>query len=414
MAVTKNPKPKIDPWDCDGLRISVRGAWFHATGTLRVGQRSERVRETLGVAAAKNNKDAAEREARAIAARVRSKLGGGVAHKAVSTLVAERFKAHIGPSDKRILTELTARFTTRILWDVPAVEIVAFVDDRQRGRKAETRERYISGVCAFLNLQIKVGQYPKLPEFRRDQKARNPLKRTRRAVQQFRVQLLEDIIEASHISLATQLRVEYSAGARVSSLLQGCALADLDMTTLTLTFRDTKNGDDVPVALPTSMRPALETYLQWRQVQVRRGKIPAGSDQPLFLHYKGRPYKPNGGKWGTQNKTAFNNAKQRAIKTVGRRYDEAIAGMRAAGDQRELERLTRLKEDDLTLLDRITQHWLRHKFATEAGRKDMRAAMAQGGWRDPRSINGYLIADAEFQRAIVEERGSPAARPKAG
>jgi hypothetical protein len=114
------------------------------------------------------------------------------------------------------------------------------------------------------------------------------------------------------------------------------------------------------------------------------------------------------GAWGTQNKTAFNNAKRRAIKTVGARYDVAIAEMRLAGDRREVERLMRLKEDDLALLARTTQHWLRHKFATEAGRKDLRAAMAQGGWRDPRSITGYLIADAEFQRAIVEERGSPA------
>jgi len=67
----------------------------------------------------------------------------------------------------------------------------------------------------------------------------------------------------------------------------------------------------------------------------------------------------------------------------------------------------RLKEDDLALLARITQHWLRHKFATEAGRKDLRPPWPRR-WRDPRSITGYLIADAEFQRAIVEERGSPA------
>jgi hypothetical protein len=110
---------------------------------------------------------------------------------------------------------------------------------------------------------------------------------------------------------------------------------------------------------------------------------------------------------GTQNKTAFNSAKARAIKSVGRRYDGAITAMRQAGDESEVERLLRLKDDDLALLKRITQHWLRHKFATDAARKDMRAAMAQGGWRDPRSINGYLIVDAEFQRGIVEERGTP-------
>jgi hypothetical protein len=88
--------------------------------------------------------------------------------------------------------------------------------------------------------------------------------------------------------------------------------------------------------------------------------------------------------------------------------------MRTTGDRNEVDRLLRLKDDDLKLLAKITQHWLRHKFATETGRKDMRVAMAQGGWRDPRSINGYQIADVEFLRAIVEERGSPAPFSEAG
>jgi hypothetical protein len=150
-------KPQIQPWDCEGLQISVRGTTFHATGTLRVGKRSRRIRETLGVIAAKDKKPDAEREARKITARVRAELGGGVARKGVATLVADRFTVHIGPSDRRILTEFTAKFTTRILWDIPPEEIVAFVDDRQRKRKAETRERYIGGLCAFLNRQVAAG-----------------------------------------------------------------------------------------------------------------------------------------------------------------------------------------------------------------------------------------------------------------
>lgn len=256
---------------------------------------SERVRESLHVPARKENKQAAERAARKVVERVRARLGGGVTHKAVSTLVSERFKSYVGPSDRRILQEFTAKFTTRILWDIPPEELVGFVDDRQRGNKPETRERFISGLCAFLNPQVAAGQYPKLPEFERDQRARNPLRRARREVQQFRIQLLEDIIRAAHLTLAIQLRIEYVAGPRVSSVLHGCKLGDLNLTTMTLTFRDTKNGDDVVCALPSSIRPDLEKYLEWRQIQVRRGKIPPGSDEPLFLHYKGRPYKPNGG-----------------------------------------------------------------------------------------------------------------------
>jgi hypothetical protein len=47
---------------------------------------------------------------------------------------------------------------------------------------------------------------------------------------------------------------------------------------------------------------------------------------------------------------------------------------------------------------------MRHKLATELGRVDLRAAMKQGGWLDLRSVQGYLIEDAEFQRAAVENR----------
>lgn len=408
MKAAKRKTPALAAWECEGFRISARGSTFHATGTVRVGRIARRVRTTLGLAATKNTKGDAERELRRIIGQVRAEIGGGVTRKSVATLVAERIDSGIGPSDERILKDLTTQFTTRILWDIPPEQIVTFVEERQHKRKPETRERYLNGVCSFLNRQIAAGQYPKMPDFVRDKRARNPLRRARREVQQFRIQLLQDIIDAAHLTLAIQLRIEYVGGTRVSSVLHGCRLGDLNMETMTLTFRDTKNGDDVPTALPDSMRTDLERYLAWRQIHVRRGNVPAGSDQPLFLHYKGRPYKPNRGAWGTQNKTAFNAAKRRAMGNVATRYDDAIAAMHTAGDQHQVDRLIRLKADDLKLLQRLTQHWLRHKFATEAGRKDLRAAMAQGGWRDPRSITGYLIADAEYQRAVIEERGVPA------
>ncbi|SDO47971.1 tyrosine-type recombinase/integrase [Afipia sp. GAS231] len=407
MKAARKTTVTIQPWDCDGLEIYVRGKTFHVIGTLRVGKRSQRVRETLGVPATKDKRQEAEREARRIAAGVRGRLGGGAVRKSVATLVSERFQSRIGPTDRRVLTELTAEFTARILYDIPPTEIVAFVDKRHLMNKAETRERYISSLCAFLNRQIAAGQYPAMPEFVRDQEARNPAERSTRDVSQFRLALLEDVIDAAHPTIAIQLQVEYCGGTRVSSVLHGAALKDLDMQKMVLTFRKTKNKKDVPVALPETMREPMTQYLKWRKEQVRAGRVGPGSNERLFLSYRGRPYKENGSKWGTQNKTGFNAAKRRAIKTVGERYDNAIAEMKAANDRNEVDRLMRLKEDDLNILRRLTQHWLRHKFATEAGRSDLRAAMLQGGWRDVRSIMGYLIADAEYQRSIVENRGSP-------
>lgn len=403
---TKRKPTKIEPWDCGSMRITARGDWFHATGTISAGGGSIRIRKTLDVRATKGNKPEAERESRRLESEARARLGGGVVRKSVATLVAERFKSHIGPSDRRILCDLTTKFTVRILYDIPPEVIVAFVTERQLGNSAETRERYISTVCAFLNRQIANGQYPTLPKFVRDKKARNPDSRARRPVQQFRVLLLADIINAAHITIGIQLHIEYIGGTRVSSILHGATLGDLDLNKMVLTFRNTKNGDDVPVALPATVKQPLYEYLAWRSIQVREGRVAPGSDQPLFLTYKGKPYKPNQGAWGTQNKNGFNGAKRRAIVVVTERYDAAIKAMNCAGEFAEAERLMRLKADDIKILRAITQHWLRHKFATDVGRLDLQAAKRQGGWKSLKSVLGYLIADAEYQRELVETRAS--------
>jgi hypothetical protein len=405
-------KPDIASWTVGALTIFQRGDYFHVRGTVRKGDRSKRVREGLGVLATRQNKPAAEIEARRVEARVAAELGGGkrlsLATNANNFLTRSATNP-VRSRDAAIIRDLTKKFGMRILWDIPPTEFVSFVDDRQRGNKPASRERYLNTVCSFLNTTISGGQYPEMPPFLRDQKARNPATRAKRPVQQFRQDLVQDIIDAAHPTIGVQLCVEWVAGSRVSSLLQGCSLGDLDLALgrMTLTFRDTKNGDDVPVALPEELRPTFANYVGWRNQQVRARKVGPGSDQPLFLHYKGRPYKPNDGDWGTQNKTGFNAAKRRAIVAVEARYDSKIAAMEAAGDMAEVDRLRRFKADDVSLLKRITQHWLRHKFATDVGRQDPIAAKRQGGWRDSRSLAGYLIEDAEYQRSLIEQRGAP-------
>ena len=312
-------KPAIEPWTVGALTIFQRGDYFHVRGTVRKVGRSARVREALGVVAAGKNKPAAEVEARRVEARVAAELGGGKRLSLATNANNFLTRSPANPvrsRDAAIIQELTKHFGVRTLWDIPPHEFVSFVDDRQRRNKPESRERYLNTVCSFLNVTISGGQYPALPPFIRDQKARNPATRARRPVQQFRRDLLGDIIDAAHPTIGVPLCVEWVAGSRVSSLLQGCSLGDLDLAPgrMTLTFRDTKNGDDVPVALPEELRPTFAVYLGWRNQQVRAGKVEPGSDQPLFLTYKGRPYKPNHGAWGTQNKTGFNNARKRAIK----------------------------------------------------------------------------------------------------
>ena len=174
---------------------------------------------------------------------------------------------------------------------------------------------------------------------------------------------------------------------------------------MTLLFRDTKAGFDVRSALPETLRPELEQYLGWRHEQVSAGRVGPGSDEKLFLTPKGRPYKDNRGRWGTQNKSAFNSAKKRAAKLLEQGHYRVIAAAKEKGDEKDMTRLQRRRADVLRVVAALTQHWFRHKLGTELGRKDPRAAMMQGGWRDARSLAGYMRDDAEYQRSLVEQRG---------
>lgn len=162
----------------------------------------------------------------------------------------------------------------------------------------------------------------------------------------------------------------------------------------------------MPAALPEAMRPVLKTFLAWRDEQVRAGPVGPGSDEPLLLTPRGVSYVDNRAYTGTRNKSAFRGAKRRARVLIEHEYDVAIAACEAGGDRAGSDELRRRRADDLAVLDRLTQHWWRHLLATVLGRQDPKAAMRQGGWKDARSLNGYMMADPEYQRALVEKRGT--------
>lgn len=108
---------------------------------------------------------------------------------------------------------------------------------------------------------------------------------------------------------------------------------------------------------------------------------------------------------GTQNKTAFNSAKKSAAALLARQYGEMIAAAEATGDEAEVDILWRRRADAQRVVSRLTRHWFCHMLATDLGRRDPRAAMRQGGWRDPRSLASYMMEYPEYQRALIEQRG---------
>ena len=410
VRTARRSRAKPKPLKEGRLTLFPRDGNYHARGTIRHAGLKRRVRESLGVPYSAKHEEEARAAAHAVEERVRRELGGGVAPMSFAenalAFMSRPKDQPLGPSDVAAIKEMARFFGTRILRDISPAEFISFVDTRQKGNTSATRERYLNTVVAFLTDAISKGQYPEMPKFKRDKDARNPTKRARRKVAQVRPYLLALLLEASHIAIAAQLCAEAANGGRVSSVLFGCAREDLDMTpkAMTLTYHDTKNGLDVPTALPELSRPVFESFLLWREVQVRAGHVSDSNDTPLFLTPLGRPYKVNKHYTGTRNKTAFNAAKKRALVLLETRAAETIAAFEAAGDLTAATGARKQFAQDNRILKAFTQHWLRHKLATDLGRLDLRAAMKQGGWKDIRSVQGYLIDDAEFQRQAVENR----------
>ena len=383
-----------------GLEIKDRDGSWHVVGTVRAGGRSIRLRRSLGLSATAATYDQAWDEARAIEADLRAiatglKTRGDAVAIAAKAYVEKRRQRPLAPSTIRILKEIVAKFGPRRLNDVAAKEWKDWVDKRQAGNSARTRERFISTVAAFHTYGREHHSLSIAIRFDRDKEARNPRRRLVRHVEDLRPDLIGRIFRNAHISLRAQLATEWSTGARVSSILYGVAIRDVLLAPRreTVTFRGTKNGDDVVAALHPSAAQVLREYVTWR------GNL-GDRSAPFFLTYRGEPYVDNGRAGGGQNKTGFKAALRRARREMLIESFSASRKARRAGRRDTALEILLATREDCRLLRRVTQHWFRHMLATRM-RHDIRAAMAQGGWRDERSLLGYIHDVPEARRAII-------------
>lgn len=95
--------------------------------------------------------------------------------------------------------------------------------------------------------------------------------------------------------------------------------------------------------------------------------------------------------------------KRRAIAARRQMGAEEAQRLRAAGDRSGAWAAIRAARSDAELIAKVTQHWLRHWFATHSlalGAPDT-AVMQQGGWRDRRSLARYEHDVAEVRRQMV-------------
>lgn len=391
-----------------GIQVAERHGHWHVKATVRAGGRSIRIRQSLGLAVADSSRDQALAAADEYVAEIRaraegkSRRGARISAAALDYLGAARERP-LKASSVNIIKAIAARFRDRHLNEIRAEEWRAWIDgDTERGtagvqsgNASASRERFLNGVVAFLNYCKQHHGLAAPPAFRRDRKATNPNRRARRRVEDLRPDLIKLLFDHAQISTRAQLALEVATGARVSSVLHGARLCDLDLERAQITFRKTKSGADVLAVLDPTTVEILKQYLAWRGGLHRR-------DDPLFLTPRKRqPYSANG--LSGQNRAAFNGTKARAIETIRQRAAGAARAARAAGDLAGAAAIVAAAAADAELVGKVTQHWFRHRLATLWIRRDPRAAMEQGGWLDIRSIMGYSHDAPEFRRQVAAE-----------
>lgn len=381
-----------------GLALIARDGFWHVTGTVVAAGRRSRIRQTTRIAARPELFEAADEERRRIEAEIRGSLKG---ERGAGPFISVAGEAYLGQTRTRplgatsaaVVLKINAQFGLRRFSDVTDAEWTAWVDKRMAGNASATRERFLNSALAFFNwCAKKPRRWCDPPTFDRDNEARNPRRRARRAVDDLSTTLVAFVIDHAAPHLAPQIWVQWSTGARVSSILRGCRLCDLILAPgrEQITFHGTKNGDTVKAHLHPRAIAALKRYLDIRgRLHDREGL--------LFLRPDGRPYKAAG---SGQNKTAFNGMKRRARKALRRQAIDAARREIALGRREAAAHLVAEARSAHRLIGRLTQHWFRHMLATKL-RGDIRAAMDQGGWRDERSVMAYTIDVPQHRRNMV-------------
>ena len=388
-----------------GLRVIERDGCWHIVGTLRAGGRSIRLRKSTGLPATSETREAAEKLKTDAESAVRTEAVFGVKPSVPFAVAADQYLNRprtrpLNGVDVQRIQELTRHFGVRILNTIGENDWHAFVDRRCAKVAPPTRERYLSLLFGFLSWCAERPRcwLTELPYFKRDRAAKKKRAVRRRRVVELTPELVALLIEHASPHLAAQLAVEWSTGARVSSVLFGCRLCDLNLASgrETITFQKTKTGEPVIASLNPWAADVIRRYIEWRGGLHDR-------EAPLFLTHRRVPYSDNPKVSGGQNKTAFVAAKRRAIKALRWQAASAAWAMRAAGQREQaLDAIGRAKSQ-AELLTQITQHWFLHALATNlfALGADVKSVMDQGGWLDPHSALIYAHSVPDRRRALI-------------
>lgn len=392
-----------------GLKVEAGGEYWYIRGTVRAAGRSSRIRQSTGLRASPENRDAADAQRLRIEQQFRDAVIHGKTPSVAVAIAADRYlaaKPGLKTGEKRKIAEVAARFAFDVIGELSDEQWNNLVDARHAGNKSETRERWLNTIVAWLNwCKAKPRKWlADMPAFERDRSARKPKHRRARRVAELTPELILFLASHAKPHMKGQIAVEWATGARVSSVLFGCRLCDYVAAPgrEQITFHNTKNGEPVVAAVHRPAAALMAQYLGWRgNLHDREGA--------LFLTHLRKPYSPKGKEWSSQNKNAFRGMKRRAMRAL---RIEAIATARAAlmrGNRDAAAQVIAVCRSTRGLVRQVTQHWFRHALATNmmtmGGDGALRLTMQQGGWLDPGSVIGYTHDAPASRRELVNRIG---------
>ncbi|WP_422366368.1 tyrosine-type recombinase/integrase [Pelagibius sp.] len=340
-------------------------AKLYLIGTVRIGSKSIRIRESTGLDA---NQPSAWEAAETLRIKREAEILQRFVYKrlpdALFADVAEEFLRTRNPnqSTARIVREFIAAFGRVKIAELDRSELEAFFIKRCKNVQLITRKRMEGLLAAVLNYAAKAGYIYAVPYWPR---VRVRSSTTNAAMKRFYPGEVELLIDCAADHLKPLLALLYATGARVG---QAVHLHRVHFTFSgeygRVFFPKTKNGH-------CYLRPlhpyAVQILRDW--LSRRRGD----SHPEMFLNAHGRPYPILDGRGG-HIRSAFAHAKRRCVremKVLG--YHERALVMKQA-----------------------TPHWMRHNFANTLRQDlglDAKAIALAGMWRNPAVVERYYIAD---------------------